>query len=101
MEIFGSTAQCVYCNSEKTRIAQLRKNKKIEKPIYFCKNCCKKFTPNDGFKRFRHPAIIIKTAVSLMRNGYSLGQVVYNLNRTFKVRVSRKTIFDWKKKFYS
>jgi len=90
---------CFYCNSTEIQIIQMRKNYGGLKPIYYCKTCKKKFTPDDGFKKFRHSPIIIKTAIQLLEKGSSLSQITNYLNSNFRVKVSRKTILDWKKRF--
>ncbi len=79
----------------------MRKNFNSIKPIYYCKSCEKRFTPDDGFKKFRHSPIIIKTAMKLLNEGSSLSQITNYLNSNFRVKISRKTILDWKRKFLS
>ena len=91
--------KCIHCSSKDIYIVQLRKNKFTTKSIYLCKKCNRRFTPDDGFKRFHHPPIIIKTAIRLIQNNFSLGQTTYNLNQNFGINISRKTILDWKKRF--
>lgn len=90
---------CIYCNSEQIKIIQLRNNKSGEKPIYKCDSCIRKFTPDNGYKKFRNPPIIIKTAINLIEQGLSLSQVTYYLDQTFMKKVTRKTILDWKRRF--
>ncbi|MCD4771260.1 hypothetical protein K8R30_02460 [archaeon] len=91
--------ECVYCASKEVFFVQLRKNKSTNKNIYYCEICNRKFTPNDGFKGFRHPPFVIKAAMRAIKNNQSLGQIVQSLNQNFNIRVSRKTILDWKRKF--
>ncbi|MFH0712188.1 MAG: hypothetical protein V1889_03675 [archaeon] len=91
--------KCPHCNSKNIRFAQIRKNISIEKKIYRCKNCRKRFTIDNSFKKFRYSPIIIKSAIKILEEGSSLGQTVYYLNKTFRVRITRKTILDWKRKF--
>ena len=90
---------CFYCDSPKIRIIQMRKNSNALKPIYYCAECGRRFTPDDGFKKFRHAPIIITTAIQLLAQGSSLSQIINYLNTNFRVKVSRKTILDWGKKF--
>lgn len=91
--------KCVYCGSKKFFFVQLRKNKSSNKEVYSCEDCERKFTPDDGFKKFRHPSFIIKTAIRAIKNNYSFGQITNSLNQNFGVIVSRKTILDWKRRF--
>ena len=90
---------CVYCNSIKIRFVQIRNNLSLKKSIYQCENCNRKFTPDDNFKKFRHSPTIIKTALELLKKGLSLSQIVSYLNQNFRIKVTRKTILDWKNKF--
>ena len=100
MELNGvQTKNCIYCNSRNIYVVQLRKNLYAIKPIYLCKNCNRRFTPDDGFKKFRFSPIVIKTAIQLLSNGHSLSQITYYLNTNFRVKVSRKSILDWKKRY--
>ena len=94
-----SATDCEYCKSKDIYIVQLRKNLNLKKPIYKCLSCKKRFTPNDGFRKFRHPPAVIETALELLKQDSSLAQVAYHLNQNFRVKISRKTILDWKKKF--
>lgn len=90
---------CLYCLSSNTYVVQLRKNISLTKPIYKCENCKRRFTPDNGFKKFRYSPTTIKTALELLKKETSLGDVAIYLNHTFKVNITRKTIFDWKKRF--
>lgn len=96
---FNLAKICINCHSDKIRGVQIRKNIGIKKQIYLCIDCNRRFTLDDGFKKFRHSPTIIKTAIELTKNGSSLSQVANYLLQNFKVKVSRKTIFDWKKRF--
>ena len=90
---------CLYCSSNETYPIQVRKNKGVEKAIYKCKSCKRKFTPDNGFKKFRHNPVAIKTAVEMLGKELSLSQVAYYLNQSFGINVTRKTLLDWKNKF--
>ena len=87
------------CFSRDVYIVQQRKNLSSLKPIYKCRACKRRFTPDDGFKKFRYPTIVIKTALDLLKKDISLGEIVHYLNYNFRTKLTRKTIFDWKKKF--
>ena len=90
---------CIFCFCTDTYFIQYRKNISGPKSIYKCRACKRRFTPNDGFKKFRYSPVVIKSALDLLKRGASLGKVVNYLNHSFRLRVTRKTIFDWKKKF--
>ncbi|MBR9701514.1 hypothetical protein GOV13_01190 [Candidatus Pacearchaeota archaeon] len=91
--------KCIHCSSKDFKPIQLRKNKTTLKQIYLCKKCCRRFTLDDGFKKFRHPPLVIKTALRLFEKGYSLSQITYNISQNYNIKVSRKTILDWKRRF--
>lgn len=95
----GPELNCIYCFSKNIYGVQLRKNKSSVKQIYKCKDCKRRFTPNNGFKKFRYPIVMIKTALELLNKGSSLGEISSYLNRNFKTKITRKTIFDWKRRF--
>jgi len=94
-----SPLNCLFCNSKEIYITQYRNNLSVVKPIYLCKKCNRKFTPDDGFKKFRTSSVIIKTALDMLNQKFTLSQITYMLYQNFEVSVSRKTITDWKKKF--
>ncbi len=89
---------CLYCASNDTYVIQLRKNLNSIKQIYKCRKCKRRFTPG-MFKKFRYPPAMIKTALELLKKKTSLGNITLYLNHTFKVKITRKTVFDWKKRF--
>lgn len=91
--------KCNYCFSENTCFVQIRKNLSGNKRIHKCFSCKRRFTPNDGFRKFRHSPIVIKSALNMAEKGLSLSKISYYLNKNFRVFVTRKTIFDWKIKF--
>jgi putative transposase len=66
---------------------------------YLCKECGRKFIKDDGFKQFRHNPKIITAALDLRAKGLSLADVVDHLDQHHSVKVCRKTILDWQKKF--
>ena len=100
VQLFGkSLSNCLFCNSENIYIVQYRNNLGGIKPIYLCKNCKRRFTPDDGYKKFRTSPVIIKTALEMLKQKFTLSQITYNLYQTFGAGVSRKTILDWKRKF--
>lgn len=90
---------CPYCKSKNTHVAQIRKNKAAPKPIYRCRDCERRFTIDDGYKKLRHPKIVIRAAMNLSKKGASLREVVEYLRENFRVNVTRKAVYDWKKRF--
>lgn len=90
--------KCIYCKSIDTYCVQIRKNKYSTKKIIRCRTCKRKHTPDDGYKRYKHNSKIIKIAINLRKENYSLKEVCETLKRNFKIKVSRKTILDWETK---
>jgi transposase-like protein len=91
---------CDVCSSTNTYIVQVRKNRYDERSIYRCRDCDRRFTPTPAAgKKARHSADIISAALSLRAHGTSLARTVEHLAISYKVRITRKTILDWEKRF--
>jgi transposase-like protein len=91
--------QCPYCNNFNTVKAGIRHNKCVEKQMYKCKDCNRKYTPDDGFLRMRKDPTIIMEAVSCHVRGMSLQEVRYTLEGWRGVLIPRKTILMWTRKY--
>ena len=94
-----NSKNCLYCLSENTCFTQLRKNKGIIKEIHRCKECNRRFTPNNSFKKFRFSPVVIKTSLELLSQGASYGEISNYIRQNFRLQTTRKTILDWKRKF--
>ena len=91
--------KCLKCNSEKIVKRGMRKNKKETKQRYQCNNCKATFIERNGFERMRHSAKIIARAIHMHNDGLSLFQTQNHLWQYDGVKVTRKTISDWTKKY--
>ncbi|MBU7043812.1 MAG: IS1 family transposase [Theionarchaea archaeon] len=97
---FEKYPPCDRCNNSAHVVGYgKRSNKTAEKQTYFCKKCHHKFTPDDGFKGVRFSPDIIIQAVSLSEKGYTLKEVVKEIEHRYDVRVGESTVHDWTKKY--
>ena len=91
--------KCPFCKSTKILKQGVRHNSTGKKQKFQCKNCKKWFVKKDGFERMRHNKKIISRAIHLHNEGLSLFQVQDHLWQHDGVKVTRKTISDWTKKY--
>ena len=91
--------KCPFCKSSKIFKQGYRLNSTGKKQKFQCKNCEKWFVKKDGFERMRHNKKIISRAIHMHNDGLSLFQVQNHLWQHDGVKVTRKTISDWSKKY--
>ena len=91
--------KCPFCKSSKILKQGYRNNSTGKKQKFQCINCEKWFVKKDGFERMRHNKKIIARAIHMHNDGLSLFQVQNHLWQHDGVKVTRKTISDWKKKY--
>ena len=91
--------KCPHCRSSNLLKQGFRINDNGKKQKYQCLNCKKWFVENDGFKRMRFKQEIIVKAVHQHVDGFSLFKVQYHLWQYEGIKVSRKTILQWTKKY--
>jgi transposase-like protein len=91
--------KCPKCKSNDIVKRGKRHNKSGVKQLYLCKKCNLTFVKKDGFERMRHNKKIIARAIHLHNEGLSLFQVKDHLWQHDGVKVTRKTISDWTKKY--
>jgi len=95
----GDNMKCPFCKSNKILKQGVRYNSAEKKQKFSCKNCKKWFVKKDGFERMRHNKKIIVKSIHLHNEGLSLFQVQDYLWQHEGVKVTRKTISDWTKKY--
>ena len=93
------TDKCVFCKSSSIVKNGLRKREVRTKQSFLCKSCGKQFVEPDGFERMRHNPKIIAKAVHQHIDGFSLFKTQYHLWQHEGVKVTRKTISQWTKKY--
>ncbi len=91
--------QCIYCQSGNVVKNGSRKRKVRTKKSYLCKLCKRQFVEPDGFERMRHDPEIIVRAVHQHIDGFSLFKTQYHLWQHDGVKVTRRTISQWTKKY--
>ena len=90
---------CPKCKSNDIRKKGIRYNKSGEKQKYQCCICKYFFIEDDGFKKMRHKPKDIVRAVHQHIDGMSLFKTQYHLWQHDGVKVTRKSISDWTKKY--
>ena len=91
--------KCPKCNSKEIVKRGKRYNKTGVKQLYICNKCKFTFVKPDGFERMRHNKKIVSRAIHLHNEGLSLFQVKDHLWQHDGIKVTRKTISDWGKKY--
>jgi transposase-like protein len=91
--------KCQKCKSSKIVKRGKRYNKSGTKQLYLCSNCKTKFVRDDGFKRMRYKKKDIVRAIHLHSKKLSLAEVKDHLWQHDGVKVTRKTVSDWTKKY--
>ncbi|MEA2035946.1 MAG: peptide-methionine (R)-S-oxide reductase [Nanoarchaeota archaeon] len=64
-----------------------------------CLSCGKAFTPDHGFWKMKTPPHIVVKALHLHDGGMSYGEVVDYLWQQEKFKTTKKTIWDWVRKY--
>jgi len=93
--------KCQFCKKSTAVKQDYRKNKSGKKQKYQCLDCRKWFIEDDGFKRMRHKPKDIALVVSLRNDGLSLLRTQDHIWQHDGVKVTRRTISQWTKKYSS
>ena len=97
---FKEYPPCDRCGSSENVVGYGKRiNKSKSKQTYYCKECCHKFTPDDGFKCVGFPPELILTAVRLSQNGFTLKEIVEEIGHKYNTRVGESTVHDWTRKY--
>jgi len=91
--------KCPKCKSKDVRKRGFRKNSANKKQKYQCFSCERWFVIDDGFKRMRHKKDVIARAIHMHVDGFSLFKTQYHLWQHDGVKVTRRTISQWTKKY--
>lgn len=92
---------CSRCNSLHIVKKGLRKTRTGDKQRYLCTECNSTFIEPDGFERMRHDPKIIVKAIHMHIDGFSLFKTQYHLYQHEGVKVTKRTISKWTKKYGS
>ncbi len=90
---------CPKCKGHNVVKRGKRYNQSGAKQLYLCNKCEITFVKHDGFERMRHKKKDIVRAISMHNDGMSLWDVKDHLWQHDGVKITRKTILDWKKKY--
>ena len=91
--------KCLKCKNKDVVKRGKRYNKSGTKQLFICNKCELTFMKQDGFERMRHNKKIIARAIHLHNEGLSLFQVKDHLWQHDGIKITRKTISDWHKKY--
>jgi len=91
--------KCPKCKGKNIIKRGKRYNKSDIKQLYQCMKCSLTFMKCNGFERMRHNKKIIVKAIHLHNEGLSLFQVQDYLWQHEGVKVTRRTISNWTKKY--
>ena len=92
--------KCLFCKSSnyiKKGYRQTEQRGKI--PRYYCKECDKNFTNDEGFYRMRYSAKTITLSIDIFVSNLSSRKMRNQLLRHFDTKVSHITILDWVRKY--
>jgi transposase-like protein len=92
--------KCVFCKSTNFIKKGFRKTEnrgKIQK--YFCKDCQRFFTNDEGFYRMRYSDTTITLSIDMYLSNLSSRKMRNQLKRHFNTKVSHITILDWVRKY--
>ena len=91
--------KCIYCKSKNVVKNGTRKKKVRTKKSFLCRSCDRQFVEPDGFERMRHDPKVISRAVHQHIDGFSLFKTQYHLWQHDGIKVTRRTISQWTKKY--
>lgn len=92
------TVLCRYCNSP-TVIRYGVRGKTVQKQIYQCKDCDRRFVLDTAFERMRNDPKIISLTLSMYFRNMSLRSISQTLEETYGLHVAHQTIHKWIKKY--
>ena len=91
--------KCFKCKSKDIMKQGFRNNNLGKKQKYLCNNCRAWFIVDDGFKKMRYRKKDIARAISLHNKGLSLFDVKDHLWQHDGIKVTKRTISQWIKKY--
>lgn len=90
---------CPKCQGTDIVMRGKRYNKSGVKQLYFCNECSSTMVEPDGFERMRFSKDVIARAIHMYNDGFSLFKTQYHLYQHDNVKVTRRTISQWAKKY--
>jgi transposase-like protein len=92
--------KCKFCNGVNTYKKGFRQTEnrgKIQK--FYCKDCKRYFTQDNGFYRMRHSERVITMSVDMYISNLSSRKMKNQLSRHLGVKVTHVTILDWVRRY--
>lgn len=95
--------ECPYCGGKAIVKAGKRYNKYVEKQLYKCNSCKKRFVERDGFENMTYPKEIILKTLHLYAEGLSLSKIrdfiwhahlLEEFEKKLKPKIKGKKIYD-------
>ena len=100
-EVVSMNLKCPKCKSKNIVKRGFRYNRVRKKQKYRCLECERWFIEADGFARMRHKPKDIARAIHMRNEGLSLFQVKNLMWQHDGVKVTKRTISQWTKKYSS
>ena len=91
--------ECPFCKSGDCVKRGKRRNKYVTKQRHICNTCGRQFVKRDGFEKMRHKPGVIVRAIHMHQDGMSLSKVQNHLWQHDGVKVTRRTLSQWDKKY--
>jgi transposase-like protein len=91
--------KCVYCNGDSVVKRGMRYNDLGAKQRFLCKDCDGSFVEHDGFEHMRHKKEHIVRAIHDYEDGLSMKKVQNHLWQHDNVKIARKNLYAWVKKY--
>ena len=91
--------RCRFCGSPAIVKRGKRKCRFGYKQVYYCKDCGRKFVPQDAFQRMRYDPRVITVTLDLYFKGTSLRKVSDHLEMFYGIKINHTTILRWIRKF--
>lgn len=91
--------RCRFCGSPAIIKRGRRKCRFGYKQVYYCKDCGRKFVPQDAFQRMRYDPRVITVTLDLYFKGTSLRKISEHLEMFYGIKINHSTILRWIRKF--
>ena len=90
---------CQFCGSPAIVKRGKRKCRFGYKQVYYCRDCERKFVPQDAFQRMRYDPRVITVTLDLYFKGTSLRKISEHLEMFYGTKINHSTILRWIRKF--
>jgi transposase-like protein len=91
--------ECKFCKSKDVIKWGCRYNHTTKKQRWFCNNCKRSFTVDDGFLKVKNKREIITLSLDLYYKGLSSRKVEDHLEQFYSIKASYNAILEWIRKY--